>query len=182
MKKFLLLLFMSIAMFVNGQELKQAQKIPQTNYNLELPLRLKNHSLALGTFLGAIESKERNFSIPPIKMHQFSTFKKIDMLALAEEKHYTKNKANYSMQLPTRQLQQIKQRVEVYYDSRSNFKRQTEFSVDTDPRKTRDGGIKNEAYEDMSRPFIRNPYGYYYRGNYMGNKNARGRNFNFYLN
>ncbi len=182
MKKILLLLFISIATFVNAQELNHAHKFPQTNYNLELPLRLKDHSIALGTFLGAIESRERNFILPPIEIHKFSTFKRIDMLALAEEKHYKKNKANFSMQLPTRQLQQIKQRVEVYYDSRGNFKRQTEFSVDTDPRKTRDGGIKNEAYEDMSRPFIRNPYGRFYRRNYLGSPNTRGRNFNFYLN
>lgn len=106
----------------------------------------------------------RTFSLPDdMGVHDKDNQTPIDILALGKAKEQYKQSRIRQIDNPSRQLQQIRSKVRVF-GIRSSYNRAND-DLHFYGKNTPDGGIKNEATEDIRQPFI-NPYYNSYRRGY----------------
>lgn len=86
----------------------------------------------------------------------------IDILALGQAEERFKKAHIRQGDFSSRQLQQIKSRVEIFYGQRS-FLDRTDNNLNPYGKMTPDGGIRNAVYEDIRQPEINPYYGFYNR-------------------
>lgn len=102
----------------------------------------------------------------------------IDIQAIAKAEQMRKRSYYRDIKAPARQLQQIRSHVQVFSYQGSDYNRVHGYQFDS--RNTPDGGIRNDAWQDMRQPLL-NPYSriygnpFYYNsypyryGGYQGN-------------
>lgn len=108
-----------------------------------------------------------NFNLPYVNIYADPHSKELNMAQIAQTRLLQKKQQTIDMEFPNRQLAQIRETTEVFFDP-TNFSNRTNNNLNYYNKKTPDGGIKNEVYEDNRQPFI-NPFyrsynsPYYYR-------------------
>lgn len=101
----------------------------------------------------------------------------LDMLAVARAEAIHKKSASQEFKASSRQLQQIRNQVQVFTMRQSDYGR-AHNDLQFDSKMTPDGGIRNNAWQDIRQPFVNpyygiygqpNPYDYRFGGGHPGN-------------
>jgi len=163
-----------ILLFIISASL-QAQEFP--NFHFESTQRNVNQgfyirqqpSLTPVTFA----PQTGNFILPYINIYENPNSKELNMAQIAQTRLNQKRQQVVDVNFPNRQLAQIRNTTEVFFDP-SNFNNRTNNNLNYYNKQTPDGGIKNEVYEDVRRPFI-NPFYRSYNSPYYRNNSNNSR-------
>lgn len=111
----------------------------------------------------------------PYEVNLLPAKETIDIMSIAQERRRERQANIIQLNEPTKQMRDIESSVKVFQENR-NFSYRTEGTSKYDKR-TPDGGIRNEVFEDVSQPVI-NPY-YHYSPYYYGRPSNRSSGFYF---
>ncbi|SRR5690625_5104506 len=185
MKKFFISsLFILISCFLYAQEWenenhaipaeKKEEKIQKEEVVFER-LQLSSPLSFVGPF--DIERYKIDINLIDIDFSKKPEYK-LDILAVGRAEEMRRKAGLKDIKAPTRQLQQIRSQVQVY-GIRSDWSRSND-DLQFDGRRTRDGGIRNEALRDIRQPFINPYYGRFGRPYYHDYYYGTPSNYYFY--
>lgn len=181
MKYIIVVLFFSLALSSRAQELS-APNLSVGLANLEGSNLL--HVPALGNYSDSF--RFNNFNLPEIDVYgEKAALKRqsINMQAIGQMAAHEKRQNIVQMQFSSQQLDHLKSDVSLYYGSRSNFKHRTSNNLNyLGNGRTSDGGIRNEVYQDESKPFTNPYFGMYNRPYYRQHSNPNDNRVHFYIN
>ncbi len=163
MKRLFFLLFSVILCQSLLAQESQSLDLPAINNEVETSL----FSLSIQPSLTTLKTTNHvfgNFNLPLIS--SYSAKKKVNIFA--PEEVYMASNQKTNTEFPQRQLEQINSTVQVYYNQ-TNFNQRTNVDLNYYGKRTLDGGIKNEVYEDVRQPLLNTGY-YLHRNRYDRNQ------------
>lgn len=184
MKKFILFLsFVFISCFLYAQELE--------NNNFAIPAEKKENVEEEEMLFERIQLNSSLSAVGPFNIERYKIDinlidldfskeedHKLDILAIGRAEEMRRRAGFKDIKAPTRQMQQIRSQVQVFR-IQSDWARSND-DLQYDGRKTRDGGIRNEALKDIRQPFINPYYGRFGRPYYYDHYYGTPSNYYFY--
>lgn len=189
-KKFVFsILFLCCSVFLFGQELSEKHKGIPMEKNEEAtesfflaPISFFGTSSATGPF--QIDRYRMDLNIMDIGLPRDTPEKPIDILAIARARESERRTQSRIFEATSRQLAQIQKQSRVFVNNRDSYIRSNN-QLEFNSRLTPDGGIRNEAIQDIRQPFIDPFYGtygypYYYPNSSRNYRNRSRGGFYFY--